>query len=38
MPKKLSFPPTLRHVLALITTAIRFRAFLDWKKNYLRET
>ncbi len=33
MAEKLSFSPTLRHVLTLIATAIRFRAFLGWKKN-----
>ena len=33
MAKKSSFVPTLRHVLTIIATAIRFRAFLDWKQN-----
>ena len=33
MTKKLSFHPTLRYVLVLITKAIRLRACLDWNKN-----
>lgn len=33
MAKKMSFDPTLRHILTLIALAIRFRVFLDLKQN-----